>query len=96
MDDTPLVGGHRLEGERDAPCLDTPSHLACESLKGAVAPLLVAFDIDSYGRPLVCLPGDEQPNDVLQSGERLSPSADKDAQVVAYDIEGQGFRGFFI
>ena len=88
MNNAPLISRHRLQGKGGAFSLDPFRHLLGKRLQGLVAALLVTFHINDNGHPGLNLLPNQKPDNILQSGQSLSPPPDKNAQVIALDIEG--------
>ena len=60
-----------------------------------VAAFFIAFHVDDYRQPGLCLVTDNQPHNVLQAGEGLTPPSDKYAQVITGDIDYYRRYGLF-
>lgn len=87
MNDTPLIGSHRSEGNRSVLTVGTRSSAQGKALNLLTLTVLIAFDIDadrvpetndtmSYGR-----------NESLHSLKRMAPAANEDAEVATDDVE---------
>ncbi len=89
-----FVCRHRFKCKRHFLRLYLLRHLAGKCLKRLVASLFIAFHIDNNREPASLLVPYDKPYYVLEAGKSLSPSADKDTEVVTLYVKRNRFSGF--
>src|SRR4051812_30259150 len=87
VDDATLVRRHRLQGNAAAGTSYTRGRTLGQANQGLFAAATVAIDVDGEGNAAISLLTNNQVNDILNRGQSLSPAANEDAQVVAFDVQ---------
>jgi len=92
VDDAPLIGRHRLQGEGRSPGPYLFRHAYRQGLERLGATLLVALDVNHDGGPGLELVVDDETNKVLEGSQGLTAAAYQDAEVFALHIEANRER----
>ena len=87
VDDTALIGRHGLQGDGPARGGDALRHVKRHVGQGLITPLLVPLDINKEVRPRLEPPADDDPDQKLETPERLATAPDEKSRVITLYLE---------